>query len=92
MSTVKSHGTITYPIIGDPKIFYLDTVYGYTTTLQRAVDMVQVQNISMFRQTRVKNYLNTLRITQFLSEGMRATGTLENVYEAISSLRVQCRN
>ena len=74
---------------GDAKRFYLDVVDGYASGFQQAVDMVEGEYNSIVRQTRVKNYLNTLRLSQYESEGIETPASLERVYKTITKLARQ---
>lgn len=73
----------------DAKRFYLGVVYGYATSLQQAANIVESEYNSIVRQTRVKNYLNTLRMTQFASEGLEPTAAIEKVYNVVTKLARQ---
>ena len=73
----------------DAKRFYLDVVDGYASGFQQPVNMVEGEYNSIVRQTGVKNYLNTLRLSQFESEGMETPESLERVYKTITKLSLQ---
>lgn len=74
---------------GYAKRFYLDKVDGYATSFQQAVQMLELEYNSAVRQTRVKNYLNSLRITSFTAEGTEVSAALSNLYKAIIKLSRQ---
>lgn len=75
---------------GDAKRYYLDTVDNYATTFQQAIDMIKVEYNSPVRQARVKNYLNSLRITNFLNEGKNIDVSLAKVYRMITRMSRRC--
>ena len=62
---------------GDAKRFYLDKVDGYATSFQQAVAMLEDEYNSTVRETRVKNYLNSLRVSSYISQG--ASGALSRM-------------
>lgn len=69
---------------GDAKRFFLDRIASYATTFQQAVEMVTSEYNSPVRQTRVKNYLNTLRVSSFVSKGLAVPEALSQVYKVIT--------
>ena len=50
----------------DAKLFYLEKAGRYATGFNQAVDIVEKEYNSTGRQTKVKKYLNTLRISNLL--------------------------
>lgn len=76
-------------LYGDAKRYNLDTVYGYATTFQQAFSMIESKQNSIVRQTRVKIYLNTIRIAQFAAEGLETPAALEKLYKMVTKLARQ---
>lgn len=64
---------------GDAKRFYLDKVDGIATTFQHAVQLINDEYNSHVRQTRIKDYLNTLRVSTFVEKGLTASDSLSKV-------------
>ena len=54
----------------DAKRFYLDKIDRCTTSFQQGIEMLEWEYNSLVRQNRVKNYLNSLRVTNFVSQGI----------------------
>lgn len=73
----------------DAKRFYLERVATYAQTFQQAVDMVNQEYNSPVRQTRVKNYLNSLRVSEFVKKGDEKSAALAKVYRLITKLSRQ---
>lgn len=73
----------------DASRFYLDRVAHYATTFQQAVEMIDQEYNSIVRQTRVKNYLNNLRVSDFEANGDEISVALMKVYKAILKLSRQ---
>lgn len=73
----------------DASRFYLDRVSHYVTTFQQAVEMIDHEYNSIVRQTRVKNYLNNLRVSEFESNGNEISVALAKVYKTILKLSRQ---
>lgn len=76
-------------LCGDAKRFYLDKVDGYATSFQQAVQMVSDEYNSHVRQTRIKDYLNAIRVTSFMDKGLSETEALSKVYKLIVKLARQ---
>ena len=74
---------------GDAKRFYLDKVDGYATGFQQAVQIINDEYNSYVRQTRIKDYLNALRISVFMEKGLSASDSLSKVYKIIVKLSRQ---
>ena len=74
---------------GDAKTFYLDKVNGYTTGFNQAVDVVEKEYNSTVRQAKVKNYLNTLRISKFIAERSEDSDALARVHNIANKLSLQ---
>ena len=74
---------------GDAKRFYLDKVDGYATAFQQAVAMLEYEYNSPVRQTRVKNYLNSLRLSSYISQGVEASAALSKIYKSVIKLSKQ---
>ena len=72
------------------KKVYLDKVDGYATGFQQAVSMIEEEYNSVVRQTRVKNYLSSLRISSFTSDGTEESAALAKVYKVILKFSRQC--
>ncbi|CDF36767.1 unnamed protein product [Chondrus crispus] len=68
---------------GDAKRYYLDKIDGYATSFQQAIQMLEEEYNSPVRQTRVKNYLNSLRVTVFAAEGKEMSAALALTYKSI---------
>lgn len=73
----------------DAQRFYLDRVENYATNFQQAVDMINQEYNSPVRQARVKNYLNSLRISDFVNGGMEVSAALAKVYRLVLQLSRQ---
>ena len=71
---------------GDAKRYYLDKVDVNATSFQQATQMLESEYNSAVRQTRVKNYLNTLRVASFVAQGTDISAALAKVYKSISQL------
>ena len=70
---------------GTAKRFYLDKVDNYATSLTRQWISWREYK-STVRQTKVKNYLNTLRISKFVNEGAEISDTLAKVHNVTNKL------
>lgn len=73
----------------DAQRFYLDRVAHYATTFQQAIDMINQEYNSPVRQTRVKNFLNSLRVSEYVDQGMEVSSALAKVYRLILQLSRQ---
>ena len=73
----------------DAKRFYIDKVDGYATSFNQAVDIIESEYNPKVRQTKVKNYFNTLRLTKFISEGLQVSEALAKVHNVINKLARQ---
>ena len=74
---------------GDAKRFYLDKIDGYATYFNQAVGIVEKDYNSTVRQTKVKNYLNTLRISKLVNAGAEMSDALAKVHNIINKLSRQ---
>lgn len=63
--------------------YYLDCVQSYTTTFEQAVDMISHEYNSPVSQTRVKNYLNSLRVSNFVAKELEISVVLSIVYKLL---------
>ena len=68
---------------GDVKRYYLNKIDGYETSFQQAIQILEEEYNSPVRQTRVKNYLNSLRVTAFVAEGKEMYDGLALTYKSI---------
>lgn len=73
----------------DAKRFYLERVSTYAQTFQQAVELVNEEYNSPVRQMRVKNHLNSLRISEFIKKGDEVSVALAKVYKLITKLSRQ---
>ena len=73
----------------DAKRFYLNNVDGYATSFKQAVEMIGNEYNSPVRQNRVKNYLKSLRLSQFVKEGKGESEALSKLYQVITKLEPQ---
>ena len=67
----------------DAKRYYLDKVDGYGTSFQQAVSMPEEEYNSPVRRTRVKKYLNLLRVSSFISQGMETSVAHSKIYKSV---------
>ena len=70
----------------DAKRYYLEKVDRYATSFQQAVSMLENEYNSLARHTRVKNYLNSLRVSSFVSQGMESSAALSKIYKSVIKL------
>lgn len=56
---------------------------GYATRLEQAVSMIDHEDNSPVRQSKVKNYIVSLRISAFLAKGLDDITALSEVYRII---------
>lgn len=77
-------------LLRDALRFYLDQVQPFTVTYQQAIDAIHREFNSAVRQARVKNHLNSLRVSAFVSTGIEISIALSNVYKTILKLSRQC--
>lgn len=61
--------------------FYLDAVQPHATTFKQAVAMNDQEYNSPVCQNRVKNYLTSLRVREFVGNGMEVSTRLSKVYK-----------
>lgn len=61
--------------------FYCDRVQSYATSFNQAVSMIDQEYNSPVRQTRVKNYLKSLRVSDFEKNGDEVSTALARVYK-----------
>lgn len=54
----------------DSQRFYLDRFQTYAINFQQTVDMINKNYNSPVTQTRMKHYLNSLQISEFVSDGL----------------------
>ena len=74
---------------GDAKRYYLDKVDGYASSFQQAVSMLENEYNSPVRQTRVKNYLNSLRVSSYITQGVESSAALSKIYNSVIKLSRQ---
>lgn len=73
----------------DASRFFLDRVQPYANTYVQAVDMIDKEYNSPVRQTRVKNYLSSLRVSTFVEEGTEISQALAKIYKTILKMSRQ---
>lgn len=73
----------------DAHRFYLDSVRPNASTYEEAVTLLEKEYNSVVRQTRVKNHLNGLRLTQFINNDTDTAGALAKVYKRILTMSRQ---
>lgn len=73
----------------DAKRYYLERVDPYAQTFQQAVGMINQEYNSIVRQTRVNNFLNSLRLSDFLAKGIEMSDALAKIYKLITKLSRQ---
>lgn len=73
----------------DAHRFYIDRVKAYATTYEQAVGMIEAEYNSPVRQSRVKNYLNSLRMHDFIGDKTDSAAALAKVYRTILKLSRQ---
>lgn len=73
----------------DAKQFYLDKIDGYATSVNQAVGIVEKEYNYTVRQTKAKNYYNTLRISKFVNAGAEISDALARVCSIINKLSRQ---
>lgn len=74
---------------GDAKRVSMGRVEGYASSYQQAVGMINSEYNSPVRQTRVKNYLTSLRLDSFESKGIRTSAALSQIYTIITKFSRQ---
>jgi len=73
-------------LAGDAKRFYLENVQAFATSFNQAVELVSTEYNSVVRQSRVKNYLSTFRMSTLVAQGKTETFALEQTYKNIMKL------
>lgn len=73
----------------DAQRFFVDRVKNYATNFEHAVELVDIEYNSAVRQSRVKNYLNSLRVSDFINSDTDAAKALSKVYKAILKMSRQ---
>lgn len=73
----------------DAHRFYLDRVQSYATSFHQAVEMIDREYNSPVRQARVKNYLNSLRVSDYVAKGTEISMALTKVYRQILQMSRQ---
>lgn len=73
----------------DAQRYYLTNVKDYAHSFDHAINLIDEEYNSIVRQNRVKNYLNSLRITDFISSTTDEAAALSKVYKAILKLSRQ---
>lgn len=73
----------------DAKRFYLAKFEIYAHSFQQAVEMINREYSSPVRQTRLKNYFNTLRVSEFVKGGLETSSASAKVYKLINKLSRQ---
>lgn len=76
-------------LTGDAKRFYHNRIEGYAAGFSQAVSMLEDEYYSAVRQDRCKNYLSSLRLARFVSEGHEVSTALEKTYKVITKLAPQ---
>ena len=74
---------------GDAKRYFLDKIDGYGTSFQHAIEMLERENNPPVRKDRDKNYLNSLRVTTFVAQGIEISEALSKVYRSFIKLSGQ---
>lgn len=69
--------------------YYVDRVKDYAISIEVAVEMVDKAYNSIVRQTRVKNYLNGLRVSNLMDVRTNAADALSKVYKVILKISRQ---
>lgn len=69
--------------------FYMAVVVPNAITFQQAVNMIGLKYNSPVRQTQVKNYLLSLRISGFTETGLEPSKAISQVYEMILRISSQ---
>lgn len=70
----------------------MDTVDGYDTYFQQAVEMIGKEYNSVVRQNKVKIFRRSLRMSTYVVDGMNMADNLERVYKTITKLSGQALN
>lgn len=73
----------------DAHRFYLESVKPNSETYDNAVELLEKEYNSIVRQTRVKNHLNSLRLTQFITADTDTASALAKVYKRILNMSRQ---
>ena len=73
----------------DAKRYYLDKVDGYASSFQQAVSMLENEYNSPVRQNRVKNFLNSLRVSSYITQGVGSSAALSKIYKSVIKLSRQ---
>lgn len=63
----------------DAKRFHLEQMEPYAQTYQQAVDMINQEYNFIVRRTRFKNYLSSLRVSEFVDKGIGLSADLTRV-------------
>ena len=71
---------------GDGKRFFLGKVEGYAPDFNQVVGIVEKEYNSAVRQTKVNSFLNTLRISKFISKGAETSEALAKVHNVMNKL------
>lgn len=71
--------------------FDLDQKLPLSVMYQQAINVISSECDSALRQARLKNHLNGMRVSNFVSAGMKIYVALSNVYKTILKLSRQCR-
>lgn len=69
--------------------FYLNIAKPYATTYQQAINMIEQEYTSKVWQTKVKDYLHSLRVSEFVEQSMKMSASLSKVYKFIMKLSYQ---
>lgn len=73
----------------DAQRFYIDRVKAYANTFEQAVRMIDEEYNSPVRQARVKNFLSSLRVHDYIRDKIDAATALAKVYKLILKLSRQ---
>ena len=76
-------------LYGDANRYYLDKVDGYASSFQQAVSILEKEYNSPVRQTRVKNYLNSLRVSSYITQGVESSAALSKIHKSVIKLSRQ---
>lgn len=70
----------------DPKRFYLERVAHYDQSFQNTVNVVIQEYNSPVHQTRINNYMRSLRVSDFVKMDNETSVALEKVYKLVTKL------
>lgn len=73
----------------DAKNFYNDNIKGKVSSFQETCAIMNDEYNSFTRQSRIRNHLNRLRVTEYMTKGHNDTQALELVHRTICKLHKQ---